>query len=218
MDLTAAAQLPPLLLADGSGPAHWATRVRLAYDGGTLAARFECVDDEVRASLRERDAPLWQEEVVEIFLAPGSETPTRYFEFEVNPLGALFDARVHNPNSRRSDMRVDVAWNCSGIRWRAGRLDREGKGGRESWWAEIEIPLAELVDGPIPSLWRANVYRVERPRDAPPEFSCWSPTLTDPADFHRPERFGVLYLGAGSYRQLPELDSDLPVLRLPAAP
>ena len=48
--------------------------------------------------------------------------------------------------------------------------------------------------GELPDTWRANLYRIERPRDAAPEYSCWSPTLTDPADFHKPARFGVLRL------------------------
>jgi hypothetical protein len=47
---------------------------------------------------------------------------------------------------------------------------------------------------PPPRRWRANFYRIERPRGGRPELSCWSPTFTDPPDFHRPERFGVLEL------------------------
>ena len=43
-------------------------------------------------------------------------------------------------------------------------------------------------------LWRGNFYRIERPHDAEPEFSGWSPTMTDPADFHKPAYFGILEL------------------------
>jgi hypothetical protein len=48
---------------------------------------------------------------------------------------------------------------------------------------------------PIANCWRANFYRIERPHDAEPEFSCWSPTMSDPADFHKPAYFGVLEIG-----------------------
>ena len=41
--------------------------------------------------------------------------PSVYYEFEVNPLGALFDARVESPDGRRDTMRVDVSWNCPGF-------------------------------------------------------------------------------------------------------
>jgi hypothetical protein len=47
---------------------------------------------------------------------------------------------------------------------------------------------------PIPTAWRANFYRIERPHLSDPEFSCWSPTHTEPASFHRPSHFGLLYL------------------------
>jgi hypothetical protein len=59
----------------------------------------------------------------------------------------------------------------------------------------LAIPWRSVAPpGDLPRMWRANFYRIERPRDGEPEFSCWSATLTDPADFHRPARFGVLEL------------------------
>lgn len=176
--------LSPLALADGSGAPEQATTVRLCWDEEALHVRFDCEDRDAWGTYRQRDEPLWQEEVVEVFLAPGEEDPIDYAEIEVSPLGVLFDARIHNPTSLRADMTADVAWDCPGLRWQAGR----GKE-RQDWWAELSIPLGS------PRVWRANFYRVERPRDGAPEYSCWSPTLTDPADFHKPARFGVLELG-----------------------
>ncbi len=176
--------LAPLVLADGSGKPEQATTVRLCWDDGTLHVRFDCEDRDAWGTFRKRDEPLWQEEVVEVFLAAGEDDPIDYAEIEVSPLGVLFDARIHNPTSLRADMTADVAWDCPGLRWEAGR----GKA-RQDWWAELSIPLEPG------RIWRANFYRVERPRDGSPEYSCWSPTLTDPADFHKPARFGVLELG-----------------------
>ena len=40
---------------------------------------------------------------------------TTYYEIEVNPLGALFDARVESPGLSRASMRVDPAWDCPGL-------------------------------------------------------------------------------------------------------
>ncbi len=181
--------LPPLVRVDGSGAPEQATAVRLAWDDGALHVRFDCADRDAWGTHERRDDPLYEEEAVEIFLAAGEEIPRVYYEFEVSPRGVLFDACVHNPHSRRSDMRTEVEWDCPGIRWQAGRGTE-----REDWWAVLSIPWAP-VGGPA-SVWRANFYRIERPRDgAPPEFSAWSPTLTTPADFHKPARFGVLELG-----------------------
>ncbi|HEY6323364.1 MAG TPA: hypothetical protein VJA16_17615 [Thermoanaerobaculia bacterium] len=65
-------------------------------------------------------------------------------------------------------------------------------------WAKATEPALPAGSRPAagqpPRRWRANFYRIERPRGSPPELSCWSPTLTEPADFHRPDRFGVLEL------------------------
>jgi hypothetical protein len=182
---------PRFVLADGSGPAVQQTRLRVCWDGEALYVRFDCEDRDAWGTYERRDDPVYEEEAVEVFLAPGEEDPTRYFEFEVSPLGTVFDARIHNPTSRRIDMTGDPSWDCPGLRWAAGR-SRE----RQDWWAVLAIPWTGLLapGEELPAVWRANFYRIERPRDGEPEFSGWSPTLTRPADFHKPARFGVLEL------------------------
>lgn len=184
--------LPPFLLADGSGPAVQPTQLRLCWDDAALHVRFDCVDRDAWSTYTRRDDPIYEEEAVEVFLAPGEADPIDYFEFEVSPAGVLFDARIHNPTGLRPDLRADVAWDCPRLRWQAGR-DAE-RPERQDWWAVLEIPWAGLVAGAPPRVWRANFYRIERPRDSEPEFSGWSPTLTRPADFHKPARFGRLEL------------------------
>jgi hypothetical protein len=184
------------MLADGSGPAVQQTRVRVCWDGEALHVRFDCEDRDAWGTYQRRDDPVYEEEAVEVFLAPGEGDPTRYFEFEVSPLGTLFDTRIHNPTSQRVDMMGDSSWDCPGVRWAAGPGTV-----RQDWWAVLSIPWRGLVpSGDLPRIWRANLYRIERPRDGEPEFSGWSPTLTRPADFHKPARFGVLELAGSSSR------------------
>ena len=183
--------LPPLVRTEDGTPAEQATRVRVAWDDAALHVRFECIDRHAWGTLARRDDPLWQEEAVEVFLAPGEGDPVDYLEFEVSPRGVLFDARIHNPTSLRADLRADAAWDCPGIRWEAGSGAE-----RQDWWAVLALSWSGLLDrleGP-PQIWRANFYRIERPADGPAEFSAWSPTLVRPADFHKPARFGVLEL------------------------
>jgi len=191
--------LTPFTLADGSGPAMQQTKVRLCRDEEALHVRFDCEDRDAWGTYGRRDDPIYEEEAVEVFLAPGENDPTRYFEFEVSPLGVLFDARIHNPTSLRADMEAAPSWDCPGLRWAAGRGTV-----RQDWWAILSIPWAAIrpIRPPedLPRIWRANFYRIERPRGGEPEFSCWSPTLTRPADFHRPARFGFLELSAASSR------------------
>jgi hypothetical protein len=183
--------LPPFILADGSGPAKQQTRARVCYDAEALYVRFDCDDRDIWGTCTQRNDPIYDEEVVEVFLGSGEADPVRYFEFEISPNGVLFDARIYNPTSQRSELEWDESWDCPGIRWQAARDDVANR-----WWAAIAIPwVAVGPPGDLPSVWRANFYRIERPRDAEPEYSCWSPTMTEPADFHKPAYFGVLELG-----------------------
>jgi hypothetical protein len=177
-----------MIRVDGSGPAEQQTSVRVCADAAALYIRFDCDDRDIWATYTRRDDPIYDEEVVELFLSAGPDTPTHYYEFEISPAGVLFDARIENSTGRRIDILVDTSWDCDSIRWQTGRSNAA-----RQWWAVLVIPWASLTDGrEVPSIWRANFYRIERPHGADPEFSCWSPTMTDPADFHKPEYFGSL--------------------------
>lgn len=179
-------ELAPLFLRDartGAAP-RLKTAVRVGLRGPDLCVRFDGRDDGVVATLTKRDDPLWQEDVFEVFLAP-ADPPRLYYEFEVNPLGTLFDARVSSPVLARSTMRAEPAWDCAGFEARVTR-------GSGRWSASLRIPLAQLCAGEPPRLWRANFYRIDR--GEVDEYSAWAPTWADPPDFHVPERFGVLKL------------------------
>jgi len=183
--------LPPLVRADDGGPAEQPTLVRVCWSESAPHLRFECVDRDAWGTYGWRDDPIYKEEAVEVFLAPGAPDPARYFEFEVSPRGVLFDAVITNPDGDRATMRTDPAWDCPGLRWEAGAGAAD-----QDWWATLDIPWRSLLPEtePRPRTWRANFYRIERPRDGEPEFSAWSPTFTTPADFHQPARFGLLTL------------------------
>jgi len=184
-----------LVRTTDGGPAEQPTTVRAAWNEEGLHVRFECQDRHAWGTMTQRDDPIFQEEAVEVFLAPGTADPAVYLEFEVSPHGVLWDGRIHNPTSRRAEMVSDASWDCPGIRWDAGRLGTE----RQDWWAELVLPWAGIAPGisPPPTLWRANFYRIERPAGTAPEFTAWSPTLVTPADFHKPARFGSLALAPG---------------------
>lgn len=197
LDEAAWSRVPAVTLRraqDGADPLQ-ATAVRIAYDEDALLLRFDCDDRDIWATHSRRDAPLWEEEVVELFAAPGKDDPSDYVEIEVNPLGAIFDARITNPHGRRDSMRVDPTWNAAGL---VAVVLRPSPG---MWSAQLEIPWSDLCDGAPPRVWRANFFRIERPRDGDHEFSCWSPTLADPPDFHKPACFGRLVLGGPRERR-----------------
>lgn len=178
--------LAPLVRAEDGGQPRLATRVTLLDDGSRLHAHFDCDDDLVWSTLREHDADLWTEEVVELFIAAGDQAPARYFELEINPLGTRFDAAVHAPHGDRRELVVDRSWSCVGLESAAAH--RPG-----GWCAELIVPWSALDPaGERERRWRLNFFRIDRPNGGPAEYSAWSPTGVEPADFHRPENFGFL--------------------------
>ena len=182
--------LPPFTLADGSGPAQQQTVARVCYDSQALYVRYDCADRDIWGTYAQRDEPIYDEEVVELFFGAGEADLVHYYEFEISPTGVLLDAKIYNPTSQRAELEVEFEWDCPDIRWMAERRDAENR-----WWAVLVIPWAAVAPpGDLPAVWRGNFYRIERPHDAEPEFSCWSPTMTDPADFHKPAYFGMLIL------------------------
>lgn len=182
--------LTSFILADGSGPARQQTLARVCSDSRALYVRFDCDDRDIWATCTRRDDPIYEEEVVELFISPGAATPVRYYEFEVSPNGALLDAMIYNPTSERAELTVDLSWDCPALQWETGHDDLAGR-----WWTILIIPwLALAPTDDLPTAWRANFYRIERPHDVEAEFSCWSPTMTHPADFHKPAYFGTLLL------------------------
>ena len=182
--------LPPFQLADGSGAALQQTRARLCWDELALHTRFDCADRDAWGTYRRRNDPVYEEEAVEVFLAPGEEDPKRYFELEVSPLGTLFDATIHNPTSRRTEMRGDPSLGLP-------RAALGGGAGRvPSGLVGLAVdPVARSSAVGAPRVWRANLYRIERPRGWRGRIQRLVADLTSPADFHKPARFGLLELG-----------------------
>lgn len=181
--------LSPFILADGSRPASQQTSLRLGYTARYLFAHFSCQDHDIWGNYTRRDDPIYNEEAVEIFIAPGEKDPLDYFEFEVSPKGVLFDALIHNPDGKNNPhMSGNVSWDCPGIVWQVWQDDTQ-----QRWWAALVIPWRSLTaEVELPKAWRANFYRIERPHGSDAEYSCWSPVMTPVADFHRPARFGII--------------------------
>lgn len=174
---------------DGSTP-RLRTSVSLWREKGRLEILFDMHDEKavVAPHLRD-DEPLWKHDVVEVFLAPRSLE--HYFEIEISPLATRFTASVRSPDLSRSTMDVDLSWESPGLR----AFVRRDSG--EPFWrtrCRVSLPFADLGHEPAPGeTWRVNLYRIDR-SERGDEFSAWSPTLTDPPDFHQPARFGYLEL------------------------
>ena len=157
------------------------TSVRAVWDAEELRVLMHAADPHAWATLTERDALLYEEEVVEVFLDPVGDLES-YFEIEVNPLNAVLDLILRR---NRSGYAKDFAWRCEGLRTAAVKS-------ATAWSAELSIPFRGLIAAPPEAgdRWRVNFCRIDRPPGGPRELTAWSPPGR--ANFHTPERFGIL--------------------------
>lgn len=169
----------------------YSTKAKLLWDEENLYIAFECEDEDIWGTMKGRDEPLWEEEVVEAYIDPSGKG-NNYKELEVNPLGALIDLNIVEPkNGNPGDWQELCKWNAEGVKIGVkvnGTLD--DRNDKDTGWAvEIAIPLSNFASykPQIGSEWRLQLFRIDRSKDlSEPEFSSWSPTDT----FHNPARFG----------------------------
>lgn len=187
-------------LADDSGEPQLPTEVRACWDDRNLYLAFVAIDTDIWGKMRQRDDPIYEEEVVEAFICSGEDV-TRYYELEFSPHNVVFDAGIQCPESGdRRYLKVDLGWDCEGLQSAVevvGTLD-DPSDVDERWTVEVALPFSQIGrGGRAPAdgeLWRANFYRIDRACEG--EFSCWSPTMAVPSNFHVPARYGELVFSA----------------------
>lgn len=193
-----AAVIQTLPRNDHAGPDAMPTELRLWYNNTALFVSWLCHDQDIQATLTNRDDQLWNEEVVEFFVTPGELN--RYFEFQWNPLNTVFDAIVTNrldEHAASQGYQFDTNFTatnfiCAGkVKGTINRSADKDTG----WQIEAMIPFADLSQAtPKPNaVWRANFFRFNRGANQPLELSGWSPTGS--AWLHQPNRFGYLEFG-----------------------
>lgn len=174
---------------DAAAP-RLATSIAAWFDAEYLTVLFSAADDHIHATHIARDEPLYEEDVVELFLAP--DGLTRYYEIEVSPKGSIFDAVIDSPDGVRATMRADVDWTCEGVMAAVRKVVESG--GAITVDTVVRVPFSALGratpgDG---ETWRGNFFRIDRHPDHGDEFSAWQPTLKSPPDFHVAAAFGAL--------------------------
>jgi VanZ family protein len=179
------------------------TKFYLTWDSKNLYLAFSVYDFDILGRKRQRDDPnLPAGEVVEMFLDPNGKGK-EYLEIEINPAGAIYDLIVKNqvpiPGEPYSWFQGDPSWDAEGLE---KAIHVEGTLGSakslldndKMWTVEIKIPFSALPASMSPpsseTRWRANFYRIDRPRGKNGEYSCWSPSMSP--SFHQVQRFGTL--------------------------
>ena len=160
--------------------------VRICWSGEALHVRFVCaqrepliVSDNPRTD--EKTLGLWDRDVCEVFLAPDTEKPWRYFEFEGAPTGEWVDLGITVTATGR-----ETDWDfASGFTTAAKLDDQQLLIGMRIPWSDV-LPKPQMGD-----YWRVNLFRCVGP-EAPERYLAWLPTRTPEPAFHIPEAFGNL--------------------------
>ncbi|HTV00671.1 MAG TPA: carbohydrate-binding family 9-like protein, partial [Luteitalea sp.] len=203
----------PFVDIDGVRPVRHATRVKLLWDDRALYIAATLDEPDLWATLKERDAIIFNDHDFEVFLDPDGDTHA-YYELEVNALGTPWDLLLVQPYRDGGPAIHD--WNISGLKVGVqvrGTLSRPGDTD-EGWTVELALPWASLREAANDHRaprdgehWRLNFSRVQwtldvrdgaysRRLDAatgkrlPEDNWVWSPQGA--IDMHMPERWGVL--------------------------
>jgi len=162
------------------------TTVRALWSRGGLYLLFE-LDHHVEHTDHARPVgervDLYEENCVEVFVAPDPANRDRYYEIEVGPFGHFFDVAV----DRKAKPRSDPAWSA-GLSIGTTRDDAHQR-------AVIEVAItapelrAALVGGAALPL---GLYRMEG--SSPRQYLAAFPTRTPTPSFHVPSAFGTLVL------------------------
>ena len=165
--------------SDVSARPELSTPVRILWSDQFLYLGYECPYDQLSIFPDQKTDErfgLWENDVVEAFIASDPNQLQRYTEFEWAPNGESLDLKLELPQK-------DFAWTAKGES-AVSVNDKE-----KVWTLEARIPFSAIsAEAPKPGkLWRLNLYRFDRASKAGLAFS---PTLT--TSFHTPERFGWL--------------------------
>jgi hypothetical protein len=172
--------------------------VRLLWDDTYLYVGYYCEDPDAWATIEKFDGPLWNEEVVEIFIDPEGKGHA-YYELEVSPINNVVDLFVLNQGKEyKGRMTVWCDWNFDHLN-HAVYVEGDGKkeGTRDKYWSvELAIPFEDiwLADNRPPhdgDMWRMNCYRIER-GDSKNKNDDWYAAFnpTKRPSFHTPWEFG----------------------------
>ncbi|MCZ8522549.1 MULTISPECIES: carbohydrate-binding family 9-like protein [Paenibacillus] len=162
------------------------TEISVCWNPDHVYVRFYCQDRYTKSSYTQRDEPLYEQDVVELFIDEQGEG-TEYLEIEVSPNNVIFDAMIRHDGIDLM-LECNTAWNMEGL---VTSVYREAE---DRLVYDIRLPAGAFLH-PLTAgtRWRVNFYRIDEQPDGRREYQAWSPTGA--AQFHRPLAFGWLVLG-----------------------
>jgi hypothetical protein len=168
-----------------TAPASQHSKVQILWSNDALTVRFVCRQETppLMSSLPKVDQKtigVWERDVCEIFIAPDSGQPNRYFEFEAAPNGEWVDLGIVVEGDRR-----ETDWDFNSGMRTASRISGD------TLTTIIRIPWSDDLPRPQKGdAWRVNLFRCTGTGNE--RYLAWQPTYTSEPYFHVPEVFGGL--------------------------
>ena len=133
-----------------------------------------------KPDLKKKTRGLWDRDVCEVFFAPDTSNPGKYFEFEIAPTGEWIDLRI----IQKADERI-TDWNYNSEMKTTARIEKDNviMSFKVEWKAFNQMPKAN-------DIWLGNILRAVG-KEETRGYLAWSPTETETPNFHVPEKFGM---------------------------
>jgi hypothetical protein len=167
------------------------TRARLLWDDTSLYIAYQVEDTDITAQFTERDAPVYRDDTVEIFLNVLPSQTVAYYGIEVNVRGAMFDYFCADAQFFIKRFQIEGIKLGIQIDGTLNQRDDQDRG----WSLEMAIPWVNFEDmARVPqagTVFTANLNRwdgVEPNR----RLSLWSDSRLDWPHPHAPAQFGDL--------------------------
>lgn len=161
------------------------TTARFLYGKGTLYALFELegagLNVDASFPIEKERKDLYNEDCVELMVAPSPAEPWRFYEMELGPLGHFYDLEL----DRKARPSERPQWS-SAVRVVATHDPATRRATIEAAFAAPE--LAQLIAPGATVL--AGIFRVEG--KSPRHYLAWRPARTAKPNFHVPEAFGLM--------------------------
>lgn len=167
-----------LTVNSGKGNTPYKTNCYLCYSDKGIFFRFEVEDDKINCTMREYNSPIYNEEVVELFLQP-TDDKTHYMEFEWNGIGGVFSAEVNN--FLNGTLSLDFT--------KENIIDSKIYAMQTGWIVQGLLP-ATLFKGKMEGEWKFNAYRIKLDKNKSQILLSYNNTLAD--NFHIPDKFAIL--------------------------
>lgn len=205
------------------------TRMKMLWDDNYLYFGAELEEDEIWATLTERESVIFQDNDFEIFIDPDGDTHN-YYEFEMNALNTIWDLLLVKPY-REGGPCVN-GWDINGILSAVhidGRLN-DPLANNRLWSVEVLMPWNALKEcaletrAPLPGeFWRVNFSRVQwqvevkdgkyvkkldpqTGRAYPEDNWVWSPMGI--VNMHYPELWGYVFFTDDPSEGTPQIPED----------